>query len=205
MVLFWLRTLTASTADCTIVKLQQPLRSTHKIEVVLVSGGGKSGGKSSQRDPVVLSWWCLWRWRPQSRAEYTMGVETKGDDEKVFRLRSMRCLTNLGLFGRERCVYMAKDANMAKRRGREMALRLILSMVVEGRVERRWGIWIGRIYKREMHLKCKGLLACLANHPVPLYLLRKISNLPTLSWWCLQWKGNHLEVLFYIIKTTLSL
>ena len=144
MVLFWLRTLTASTADCTIVKLQQPLRSTHKIEVVLVSGGGKSGGKSSQRDPVVLSWWCLWRWRPQSRAEYTMGVETKGDDEKVLRLRSMRCLTNLGLFGRERCVYMAKDANMAKRRGREMALRLILSMVVEGRVERRWGIWIGR-------------------------------------------------------------
>lgn len=55
-----------------------------------------------------------------------MGVETKGDDEKVFRLRSMRCLTNLGLFGRERCVYMAKDANMARegeererKRGRE--------------------------------------------------------------------------------------
>lgn len=45
-----------------------------------------------------------------------MGVETKGDDEKVLRLRSMRCLTNLGLFGRERCVYMAKDANMAKSR-----------------------------------------------------------------------------------------
>ena len=201
MVLFWLRTLTASTADCTIVKLQQPLRSTHKIEVVLVSGGGKSGWKSSQRDPVVLSWWCLWRWRPQSRAEYTMGVETKGDNEKVFRLRSMRCLTNLGLFGRERCVYMAKDANMAKRRGREMALRLIFEY---GRGGKSWEE-MGYLNWEEMHLKCKGLLACLANHPVPLYFLRKISNLPTLSWWCLQWKGNHLEVLFYIIKTTLSL
>lgn len=47
IVLFWLKFPTASTADCTVVKLQHPLRSTHRIEVVFVSGGGKSGGKSS--------------------------------------------------------------------------------------------------------------------------------------------------------------
>lgn len=52
MVLFWLDTPAASIADCTVVKLQHPLRSTQRFEVVLVSGGGKSGGKSSQiNDP----------------------------------------------------------------------------------------------------------------------------------------------------------
>ena len=55
-----------------------------------------------------------------------MEVETKGGDEKVIlRLKSIRCLTNLRLFGRERFEYMAKHANMAKRRGREIVLRLI--------------------------------------------------------------------------------
>jgi hypothetical protein len=43
MLLFWLLGGTASRSACTVVKLQQPLESTQKTAVELLSGGGKLG------------------------------------------------------------------------------------------------------------------------------------------------------------------
>lgn len=48
---------TTSTADCTDVKLQHPFRSTQKYDVVFVSGGTKSLGKSSQIETFLPSSW----------------------------------------------------------------------------------------------------------------------------------------------------
>jgi len=53
MVLLTLKSGTAFTAACTVVKLQHPLRSTQRYEVVLVFGGGIPGGKSSQIESVL--------------------------------------------------------------------------------------------------------------------------------------------------------
>lgn len=55
---------TESTAACTVVKLQQPLWSTQRIEVVLESIVGKLGEKLSQIEWFVFlsSWWWWPRW-----------------------------------------------------------------------------------------------------------------------------------------------
>jgi hypothetical protein len=54
------------------------------VEVVLVSGGGKSGGKSSQMSAIFLSlgclpwWWWWWWWWPS--VLYVMKVAKIGDE-----------------------------------------------------------------------------------------------------------------------------
>lgn len=124
MVLFWLKFMTESTADWTVVKLQHPFRSTQMVEVVLVSGGGKSGGKSSQMLTIFpslgcLLWWWWWRRPPML---YGMKVAIKGD-EKVAKPSSMSWCK------RERFgLIKTADAIIAKRatrRVKEMFLRLI--------------------------------------------------------------------------------
>lgn len=103
MVLFWLNIPTALSADCTVVKLQHPLRSTQITEVVLVSGGGKSGGKSSQIDVVLFLWrsgrprW--WPWSLFGPSFIVVGV----DEEKV-RLKSMSWVLSNEKFWEMKCV-----------------------------------------------------------------------------------------------------
>lgn len=59
MVLLTLKSGTAFTAACTVVKLQHPLRSTQRYEVVLVFGGGIPDGKSSQIESVFPPLGCF--------------------------------------------------------------------------------------------------------------------------------------------------
>lgn len=93
---FMLRFGTALMAACTVVKLQHPFRSTQSVNVVLVSGGGKFGGKSSQMDTGLLLSWCL-RCRKKSLKSNGMNFMTIHDDEGRVRLKSINFLWKWGL------------------------------------------------------------------------------------------------------------
>ena len=125
MVLFWLKSGTASTAACTDVKLQHPFGSTQRYEVVLVSLG-KSGENPSHGVTIFPSLFCLlyWWWCPPLL--YAMTVAVIGDDEKKVRLKWIRYLRNEG-FESVICVDV-KTAKMANRKLRDMLWRFIFCM-----------------------------------------------------------------------------
>lgn len=125
MVLFWLKSGTASTAACTDVKSQHPFGSTQRYEVVLVSLG-KSGEKPSHGVTIFPFLLCLlhWWWCPPLL--YAMTVAVIGDDKKKWRLKWVRYLRNDG-FEFVICVD-AKTAKMVNRKLRDVLRRFIFCM-----------------------------------------------------------------------------
>lgn len=101
---------TASTADCTEVKLQHPFRSTQKYDVVFVSGGAKSFGKSSQIE-TFLRWSGRFRWRWPRSMLYGINFVTIFGGKNVVS----------NVFGLMRKV----DERMATRMARTMLKRFI--------------------------------------------------------------------------------
>lgn len=178
MFLFWLELETASTAACTVVKLQHPFRSTQSIEVVSVSGGGKLGGKLSQIETFFpLLGFFFWWWLLINLIEIKDGIM---GDEKVVKKTSIKYLREINcglLFGvgllLMKCLD-AKIAKMATKKVKDLLLRFIFLFFffvcwMKEERERKRDIWIGGSVNINMHLKGKGLMACLANHPVPVY------------------------------------
>lgn len=200
MFLFWLELETASTAACTVVKLQHPFRSTQSIEVVSVSGGGKLGGKSSQIDTFFppsgfFLWWWWWWWclliNLSEIKDEIMGDEKVVKQTSIKYLREIICGLLFGVL-LMKCLD-TKIAKMATRKVKDMLLRFIfLSFFVfavsdeRGREEKRKKRYLNERKCEHKHaLEGKGFDGMSCKSPCPCISLRQIifffSNLPNLK------------------------
>lgn len=106
---------TESTAACTVVKLQQPLWSTQRMEVVVGSIVGKFGEKLSHIDCFLSSRW--WRWWPRWILLWII-LEIIGDDNSS-KVKRSNILKEID----------AKMATIAMERGKYMPLGIFIFII----------------------------------------------------------------------------